>query len=193
MKRPVVVILMGSKADEAHCGKIVRAARSFGLDVETRIGSAHKTPAHVMGLLDAFGTDGRPKVYITVAGRSNALSGFTDGYVDAPVIACPPESAAFGGADLYSSLRMPSGIAPAVVLDPANAALLAAKILALADPGVAAAVARFRAENARRILEDDALTTASSPVADVGEAAARAGDGAAPAKDPGDGISGAGA
>ena len=85
-------------------------------------------------MLAAYEQDPRPKVYITVAGRSNALSGFTDGAVSAPVIACPPPSEAFGGADIYSSLRMPSGIAPAVVLEPANAALLAAKILGLGDP-----------------------------------------------------------
>ena len=59
-----------------------------------------------------------------------------DANVTAPVIACPPYADRFGGADLYSSLRMPSGVAPAVVLEPSAAALLAAKILALADPAL---------------------------------------------------------
>ena len=90
-------------------------------------------------------------MYITVAGRSNALSGFTDGSVSAPVIACPPPSEAFGGADLYSSLRMPSGIAPAVVLEPANAALLAAKILGLSDPAFACEVVEFQKKQAKKI------------------------------------------
>ena len=90
-----------------------------------------------------------------MAGRSNALSGFTDGAVAAPVIACPPPSEAFGGGDVYSSLRMPSGIAPALVLEPANAALLAAKILGLADPAVAAKVAAHQKTQAERIAEDD--------------------------------------
>ncbi len=146
---------MGSKADEAHCAKIAVAVRSFGIETETRIGSAHKTPAHVLEMLAAYEADGRPKVYIAVAGRSNALSGFADGSVRSPVISCPPESQSFGGADIYSSLRMPSGIAPALVAEPANAALLAAKILGLVDQDVARAVATFMEENARRILDDD--------------------------------------
>jgi hypothetical protein len=92
MDSPLVVILMGSKADEAHCQKIAEAARGFGLEAVLRIGSAHKTPEHVLALLRQYEADPRPKVYITVAGRSNALSGFSDGLVGAPVIACPPPS-----------------------------------------------------------------------------------------------------
>ena len=120
-----------------------------------RIGSAHKTAEHALAILREYETDLRLKVYITVAGRSNALSGFTDGIVSAPVIACPPPSDSFGGADIYSSLRMPSGIAPAVVLDPGNAALLAAKILGLADPEVQARVREFQAKQAGKIIDDD--------------------------------------
>ncbi len=155
MMKPLIIILMGSKADEAHCAKIAEAAHGFGLDVLTRIGSAHKTPEHALSILRQYEADPRPKVYITVAGRSNALSGFTDGSVSAPVIACPPASEAFGGADLYSSLRMPSGIAPAVVLEPANAALLAAKILGQCDADVKAKVIGFQRKQAEKILEDD--------------------------------------
>jgi phosphoribosylaminoimidazole carboxylase PurE protein len=152
---PLVVILMGSKADESHAQSIAKAARGFGLDVALRVGSAHKTPDHVVAILRGYEADLRPKVYVTIAGRSNALSGFTDGSVSAPVIACPPPSDSFGGADIYSSLRMPSGIAPAVVLDPGNAALLAAKILGLADPDVAARVREFQAKQAGKIIDDD--------------------------------------
>lgn len=152
---PLVIILMGSKADLAHCEKIAEAARSFGLEAVLRIGSAHKTAQHTLALLQSYEADPRPKVYITVAGRSNALSGFTDGAVSAPVIACPPPSDAFGGADVYSSLRMPSGVAPALVLEPANAALLAAKILAYCDPAVREAVQRFQQQQAEKIVNDD--------------------------------------
>jgi 5-(carboxyamino)imidazole ribonucleotide mutase len=155
MTTPLVIILMGSKADLEHSQKIAEAARSFGLDVALHIGSAHKTPEHVLLLLRGYEAETRPHVYITVAGRSNALSGFTDGSVSAPVIACPPPSDTFGGADIYSSLRMPSGIAPAVVLDPANAALLAAKILALGDPDVRARVIAFQKKQAEKIAADD--------------------------------------
>jgi 5-(carboxyamino)imidazole ribonucleotide mutase len=152
---PLLVILMGSKADEPHCRKIAQAAQGFGLQVDLRVGSAHKTPAHVLEILQQYESDPRPKVYVTVAGRSNALSGFVDGAVSAPVIACPPSSEAFGGGDIFSSLRMPSGIAPGVVLDPANAALLAAKIMGLVDPQVRQKVAAARSELAANILEDD--------------------------------------
>jgi phosphoribosylaminoimidazole carboxylase PurE protein len=151
----LVIILMGSKADAAHSQKIADAARAFGLEVEQHIGSAHKTPRHVLGLIEHYEQDPRPKVYITVAGRSNALSGFTDGSVTAPVIACPPPADSFAGADIYSSLRMPSGIAPAVVLEPANAALLAAKILGLVDPAVKARVSEYQNEQAQKIITDD--------------------------------------
>ncbi|MBN1305321.1 MAG: AIR carboxylase family protein [Anaerolineales bacterium] len=155
MTRPLVVILMGSKSDLRHCTQIAEACRSYGLESVLRIGSAHKTPQHAVNLLRQYEEDPRPKVYITAAGRSNALSGFVDGVVCAPVIACPPVSEAFGGADIYSSLRMPSGIAPAVVLDPANAALLAAKILGLVDPGVKQAVVDAQAQAAGKIINDD--------------------------------------
>ena len=90
-----------------------------------------------------------------MAGRSNALSGFTDGAVTAPVIACPPASEAFGGVDIFSSLRMPSGIAPAVVLEPANAALLAAKILAVSDPALRERVRAFQQQQAEKVINDD--------------------------------------
>jgi len=144
MKEAIVIIIMGSKADEPHSRKISEAASRLGLSSEMRVASAHKTPADLIGILAAYEADGRPKVYVTVAGRSNALSGFVDGSVKAPVIACPPPSESYGGADLWSSIRMPSGIAPAFVMDPANAALFAAKILALAEPSLTGGIARER-------------------------------------------------
>lgn len=153
--KPLLVILMGSKSDYAHAEKIAAAARPFGMDVEIRVGSAHKTADHVLKLLKAYEADSRPKVYVTVAGRSNALSGFTDGAVISPVIACPPYSEKFGGADIYSSISMPSGIAPALVLEPANAALLAAKIFALTDPNIRKVVNDLQESNRDAILADD--------------------------------------
>jgi 5-(carboxyamino)imidazole ribonucleotide mutase/phosphoribosylaminoimidazole-succinocarboxamide synthase len=159
MTSPLVVLLMGSAADGAHCQKIADALAPFGVSVEQRVGSAHKTPLHVMQLLQAYEADPRPKVYITVAGRSNALSGFVDAAVSAPVIACPPPSEAFGGADLYSSLRMPSGVAPALVLEPANAALLAVKILAVGDPALRTRVAAYQQQQVEKVIDADATLT----------------------------------
>lgn len=155
MTTPLVVILMGSIADEEHCRRIQSVVKAFGITVEMRVGSAHKTAEHVSQMLAAYEADPRPKVIITVAGRSNALSGFTDGQVTAPVIACPPPSESMGGVDIHSSLRMPSGIAPAVVLEPANAALLAAKILSLTEPSLRQKVLNFQQAQALKVIKDD--------------------------------------
>lgn len=155
MSKPLVVILMGSRADMDHCTKISDACKQYGLETVLRIASAHKTPEHTLAILREYEADDRPKVYITVAGRSNALSGFTDGSVSAPVIACPPPSDSFGGADVFSSLRMPSGIAPAVVLEPANAALLAAKIFGVTIAEVRRQVRVSQKRVADKIVEDD--------------------------------------
>jgi 5-(carboxyamino)imidazole ribonucleotide mutase len=155
MTTPIVVILMGSRADMSHAEAIAKTLGELGVEYAIRIGSAHKTPGHVLQLLQDYEADPRPKVYITIAGRSNALSGFTDAQVAAPVIACPPPSDSFGGADVYSSLRMPSGVAPAVVLEPGNAALLAAKILGTYDATIRERVKAFQKKAADRILADD--------------------------------------
>jgi 5-(carboxyamino)imidazole ribonucleotide mutase len=154
--KPLVIILMGSKTDLEQCTKISDACKQFGIETVMHIASAHKTAEYALAILQKYESDPRPKVYITVAGRSNALSGFTDGAVSAPVIACPPMSESFGGADVFSSLRMPSGIAPAVVLEPVNAALLAAKILGLVDADVREQVKASQKRAAEKIMEDDA-------------------------------------
>ena len=107
-----VPIIMGSKADLPQGKAIAEGLSAFGIASELRVASAHKAAHYLLDLLAAYETDPRSKVYITVAGRSNALSGLVDANVRAPVIACPPYSERFGGVDLFSSLRMPSGIAP---------------------------------------------------------------------------------
>jgi len=154
--QPLVPILMGSRADLTQAQAVAAALHALGIASELRIASAHKTPAHLLSLIKDYEADLRPKVYITIAGRSNALSGFVDAQVLAPVIACPPLSETFAGADIFSSLRMPSGVAPAVVLDPAGAALLAAKILGLADASVRERVVAMQQQMRERILADDA-------------------------------------
>jgi 5-(carboxyamino)imidazole ribonucleotide mutase len=152
----LVVILMGSRSDMEHAQQIAKTLEKLGIKCDLRIGSAHKVPAHVLEILNAYEADPRQKVYITIAGRSNALSGFADAQVSAPVIACPPPSNSYGGADIWSSLRMPGGVAPAVVLEPSAAALLAAKILGLSNPDIRQRVKDMQRENAETILRDDA-------------------------------------
>jgi phosphoribosylaminoimidazole carboxylase PurE protein len=151
----LVAILMGSAADRDHAAKVAASVEGFGIEAVQRVGSAHKTPEHVLDLLRTYEQDGRPKVYVTIAGRSNALSGFVDGTVSSPVIACPPPSDAFGGADLFSSIRMPSDVAPMLVLDPANAGLAAAKILAVADPALRERIAAHKTTEAAKVTIAD--------------------------------------
>ena len=129
--RGKVVILMGSGRDMEFCREIAKYSKSFGLECEFRVASAHKTPEKVLQILSEY--EKEEVVYITVAGRSNALSAFVDANTIKPVIACPPYSDKFGGADIYSTLRVPSGIGLVVTVEPEAAAIAAAKILAVKD------------------------------------------------------------
>jgi len=70
MSKPLVVILMGSRADMDHCMKISDACKQYGLNTALRIASAHKTPEHAISILREYEADERQKIYITVAGRS---------------------------------------------------------------------------------------------------------------------------
>jgi 5-(carboxyamino)imidazole ribonucleotide mutase/phosphoribosylaminoimidazole-succinocarboxamide synthase len=150
-----VVILMGSRSDLPVVGEITAALDELGIAYERRVASAHKSVRYLLDLLAGYEASGRVGVYITVAGRSNALSGVVDANVTAPVIACPPYSDRFAGADLYSSLRMPSGVAPAVVLEPQGAALLAAKILAVGDPGLRQRITALQRVQAEKVIAAD--------------------------------------
>ncbi len=150
-----VMILMGSLADRDHVNKIVDACAALGLPVEQHVASAHKSARYLLDLLQAQESKDENVVYITVAGRSNALSGMVDANVSAPVIACPPMSSAFGGADIYSSLRMPTGVAPLLVLEPTAAALAAAKILSQSDDALRHNVREYQASLTEQIINDD--------------------------------------
>jgi phosphoribosylaminoimidazole carboxylase PurE protein len=147
-----VLIILGSPADQSWGDKIVQSLSRYGVEAEIQVASAHKTPEYLLSLLKEREQRGGPRVYITVAGRSNALSGFVDAQVLAPVIACPPSSDSFGGMDILSSLRMPRGVAPLVVLEPENAALAAAKMLGLVSPQVQEAIAGAQEAERQRVI-----------------------------------------
>lgn len=143
-----VVIIMGSKADLEHCQKIGRVLERFGIAYSYRIASAHKTPEKVLGIVREYEEEA---IFITVAGRSNALSGFIDANVKRPVIACPP----YNEVDIFSSLRMPSGVAPLVVLEPEGAAVAAAKILALQEKSLEEKIEAYQREKREEIERSD--------------------------------------
>ena len=151
-----VVVILGSPSDTAWGQQIGRELGSLGVPWEMRVASAHKSPQHLLEMLQRYEADPQPRVYITVAGRSNALSGLVDAQVQAPVLACPPPADSLAGVDLWSSLRMPGGVAPAVVLEPANAALLAAKILGLGAPDLRLRVGQLQSRQRQRVLDADA-------------------------------------
>jgi 5-(carboxyamino)imidazole ribonucleotide mutase len=127
-----IIIIMGSKADLAHAQAITKTLKALDISYEMRVCSAHKATRRLLEMLQEYEQSG-PLVYITIAGRSNALSAVVDANTRFPVIACPPYSDRFGGMDILSSLRLPSGIASPTILEPEGAALLAAKMLTLSD------------------------------------------------------------
>lgn len=129
---PQVIIIMGSKGDLSHAQAVAKTLKTLEISHQMRVCSAHKATARLLEILREYEPTG-PLVYITIAGRSNALSAVIDANTRYPVIACPPYSDRFGGMDILSSLRLPSGIASPLILEPEGAALLAAKILALSD------------------------------------------------------------
>lgn len=142
-----VVIIMGSKSDLEHSQKISGFIKKFGVGCVLKIASAHKVPLKALDIIKEYSNEN--VVFITVAGRSNALSGFVDANTTCPVIACPPYSEKFGGADIWSTLRMPSGVCPMLVLEPEEAGLAALKILAVSNQTL-----RKKVEDSQKLHQD---------------------------------------
>jgi len=147
------IIIMGSKSDLDWSKKIAGALEKYNIKAVMRIASAHKIPLKCYDLIKEYEKDN--VVFITVAGRSNALSGFADAQTHCPVIACPPYSDKFSGSDIYSSLRMPSGVAPMVVTEPENAALAAAKIFGLSDKQMQKRIKDYQNAMKEKLEKDD--------------------------------------
>jgi 5-(carboxyamino)imidazole ribonucleotide mutase len=148
-----VIVLMGSERDLEFCHEIAKHLNALGLEYGFRIASAHKTPEKVLEIIREL--EKEKVIYVTVAGRSNALSAFVDANTAKPVIACPPYSEKFGGTDIYSSLRVPSGIASLLTIEPEGAALAAAKILAVDDKELECRVNEYQSEKKKEIEKAD--------------------------------------
>ncbi len=133
MNTPLVVLFLGSASDMSWAEKIVVQLKEFQIQSQTRIASAHKTPQYALKLVKEYEKKYSSLIFIAIAGRSNALGGFLDANSSSPVINCPPPANSFAGLDILSSLRMPSGVAPATVLEADQAAILCAKIFAVED------------------------------------------------------------
>ena len=133
----LVPIIMGSEIDMDHAKKIGDAlVNSWNIPVEYRISSAHKTPELVTAIVNEYDRLGINIVYVTVAGRTDALSGYVASNTTNPNIACPPPPKDADPTYLFSSLNAPGDSPVMVVKDPKNAALAVAKILAMSDIGI---------------------------------------------------------
>ena len=151
---PRVIIIMGSKGDLAHAQAVAKTLKTLEIDCQMRICSAHKATSRLLDILREYEPSG-PLLYITIAGRSNALSAVIDANTRYPVIACPPYSDRFAGMDILSSLRLPSGIASPLILEPEGAALLAAKILALSDAQLSQRLHAYKQRLVTELVEAD--------------------------------------
>ena len=123
------VIVMGSTSDEPHAKKITDKLDEYGITWEQYAASAHKEPLKVLDILNG-NKDGKDIVYITIAGRSNALSGFVAANSEFPTLACPPFADKTDMlVNIHSTLQMPSNTPVLMVIEPGNCALAVKRIL----------------------------------------------------------------
>jgi 5-(carboxyamino)imidazole ribonucleotide mutase len=152
---PLVGILMGSASDWPTMKAASDMLTELGVPHECRALSAHRTPAAVMDFCS--NAEGRGmKVLIGAAGGAAHLAGVMAAHTLLPVLGVPMPSAINGVDSLLSTVQMPGGIPVGTLAigkaGAKNAALLAAAIIALGDPGLKAKLAKFREEQAASVL-----------------------------------------
>ena len=125
------VLIMGSTSDQPHADKITSTLDTLGIEHEVHAASAHKNPEKVLEIIRAY-KKGDKIVFVTIAGRSNALSGFVAANTEKPTLACPPfKDRVDMSINIHSTLQMPSNAPVLTVLDPGNCALAVYRILNL--------------------------------------------------------------
>lgn len=144
-----VGIIMGSRSDREVMAEAARVLEELGIPYEMEVVSAHRTPDRMFAYAASAAERGL-EVLIAGAGGAAHLPGMTAAKTTLPVIGVPIPTAHLHGLDsLLSIVQMPRGVPVATVAigkaGAANAALLAARILAVRDPAVRAALERFRA------------------------------------------------
>lgn len=158
---PVVAVIMGSRSDWETMRHASETLDQFGIPHECQVVSAHRTPARMFqyaGQAEARGL----KVIIAGAGGAAHLPGMVASETNLPVIGVPMQSRALQGLDsLLSIVQMPGGVPVATmaigVAGAKNAAILAARILALGDPSLAQRLADFVSRQTQGVLEDSLL------------------------------------
>ncbi len=152
-----VAIAMGSQSDWATLRHTAETLDALGIAHDDRIVSAHRTPERLVDFAKAAKGDGR-KVIIAGAGGAAHLPGMLAAMTPLPVLGVPIHTEALGGRDsLLSIVQMPAGIPVGTLAigraGAINAALLAAEILALADPALAERVDAWRAKQTASVAE----------------------------------------
>jgi 5-(carboxyamino)imidazole ribonucleotide mutase len=136
---PIVGILVGSESDLPVLETCTARLENLGIDYELDVLSAHRNPQGVAEYV-ASAPERGIKVFICAAGMAAHLAGAVAARTNLPVIGIPVAAGTLGGFDaLLATVQMPSGVPVATVAvnGAANAAVLAAQILALADPNLA--------------------------------------------------------
>ena len=153
-----VGIVMGSDSDMPVMAKAAQMLEEFGIDYEMRIIFAHREPQEFFDYATQAEARG-VKVLIAGAGMAAHLPGMLAAIFPLPVIGIPMHTKSLGGRDsLYSIVQMPSGIPVATVaIDGAkNAAILAAKILAVSDPEMLEKVKAYKDKLCAEVQKKDA-------------------------------------
>lgn len=138
-----VAIIIGSDSDWPVMKAAVDTLKSFGVDVQVTVASAHRTPQKVHD----FVTNSDAQIFIAAAGMAAHLAGVVASLTTKPVIGVPMNSEPFKGLDaLLSTMQMPSGVpvATMAVNGAKNAAIFAVEILALADKDLAEKLTVYR-------------------------------------------------
>ena len=157
-----VAIMMGSKSDLETMRPAAKVLESLGLTVEVRVLSAHRTPDEAAAYVKDAARRGA-KAFICGAGGAAHLAGAVAAHTTRPVIAVPIASGALSGFDaLLAMVQMPPGmpVATVAVGGAENAGLLAAQIVATADPEVAKKLIAERDARRKKVLESDAEVSA---------------------------------
>jgi len=152
-----IAILMGSKSDYPVVQRSEDVLKSFGIETETRIISAHRTPKVAAEFAEKAEENGI-EVIIAAAGKAAHLAGVIAAGTALPVIGIPMKSSTLDGLDsLLSVVQMPKGVPVATVaIDGAeNAALLAVQILGVKYPKMRAAIKEYKEKIANEIIAID--------------------------------------
>ena len=150
----LIPIILGSSSDLKHGRNIYNQLDSYGINSIIRICSAHKSPHKLLSMLEEYENDSEVIVIVTIAGKSNALSALVDGNITTPVISCPPikHETIY---DLYSSISMPSDIAPLLILNTKNAVMAILKICGVVNPKYKQIVKEIHINNKNKLKIDD--------------------------------------